>query len=126
MNIYLLSTGIVRYNRLRGTSFLTTPKELKNRLALVNVHNQDQKGFLWLILASIYPQRDTLSRVTKYIPYENTLNMGGIEYPVKLQQINKFEQQNVDVSVNVFGYEENKVFPMRITEKKKGHIMLTY
>ena len=41
--------------------------------------------------------------------------MAGIEYPVKLQQISKFVQQNVDVSVNVFGYEENKIFPTRIT-----------
>ena len=52
--------------------------------------------------------------------------MDGIEYIVKLQQISKSEQQNVDVSVNVFSYEGNKVFPMRITEKKKEHIMLTY
>ena len=55
-----------------------------------------------------------------------TLNMDGTEYLVKLQQISKSEQQNVDVSVSVFGYEESKVFPMRITEKKKEHIMLTY
>ena len=52
--------------------------------------------------------------------------MDGTEYLVKLQQISKSEQQNVDVSVSVFGYEESKVFPMRITEKKKEHIMLTY
>ena len=118
-NSYLLSIGIVRYNRLRGASFLPTPRELKNRLALVNINNHDQKCFLWSILASIYPQRDNPSRVTKYIPYENTLNMVRIEYPVKLQQISKFEQQNADVSVNVFGYKENKVFPTRITESKE-------
>ena len=68
------------------------------------------------MLASIYPQRDNPSRFTKYTPNENMLNMVGIEYPVKLQQISKFKQQNADVSVNVFGYEENKVFPRRTTE----------
>ena len=45
--IYLLSTGIVRYKPLRQTSFLPTPKELKNRLALVSVNNSNKKCFLW-------------------------------------------------------------------------------
>ena len=123
-NSYLLSIGIVRYNPLRGASFLTTPRQFKNRLAPVNINNHDQKCFLWSILASIYPQRDNPSRVTKYLPYENTLNITGIEYPVKRQQISKFEQQNVDVSVNVFEYEENKVFPTRITERRRHHVNL--
>ena len=83
--MYLLSTGIVRYNPLCGSSFLPTPKELKKRLALVNVNNPNQKCFLWSILASVYPQRDNLSRLSKCIPYEKTLNMVGIEYPGKLQ-----------------------------------------
>ena len=39
--------------------------------------------------------------------------------PCKTQQISKFKQQNVDVSVNVFGYEENK-FPTTITENRAG------
>ena len=41
----ILSTGIVRYKPLRETSFLPTPKELKNCLALVNVNSNDKKMF---------------------------------------------------------------------------------
>ena len=44
--------------------------------------------------------------------------MRGIKYPVKIQQVNKFEKQNQDISVKIFGYEEKKVFPMRVTEYK--------
>ena len=73
------------FDRLFGTSFLQTPKELKKRLALFNVNNPNQKCFLWSILASAYPQRDNLSCLAKFIPYEKTLNMVGIEYPGKLQ-----------------------------------------
>lgn len=44
--------------------------------------------------------------------------MRGIQYPVRVQQITKFENQN-DISVNVFGYEDKEIFPMRITKSKK-------
>ena len=45
-DIYVLSEGIVRYKTLRETSFLTTQKELKNRLPLVNVNISNKKCFL--------------------------------------------------------------------------------
>ena len=59
------------------------------------------------------------NRVTKYIPYEAELNMEGIEYPVKIKDIDRFEKQNNNISVNVLGYDEKKVFPLRISEEKE-------
>ena len=48
---------------------------------------------------------------------ENTLNMEGIEYPVSLKDIDKFEKQNPTISITVFGYKEKgKVFPLRVSE----------
>ena len=46
---------------------------------------------------------------------ENTLNMEGIEYPIKLTEgINKFEKQNETISITVFGYnEKEKVYLLR-------------
>ena len=46
---------------------------------------------------------------------ENTLNMEGIEYPVSLKDINKFEKQNPSISITVLGYEES-VYPLRISK----------
>lgn len=52
--------------------------------------------------------------------------MRGIQYPVHITQIPKFENQN-DISINVFGYEDKEIFPMRITKcKKKSHVDLLY
>jgi hypothetical protein len=45
--------------------------------------------------------------------------MKGIQYPVKLSQIQRFEKHN-QVSINVFGFEDREIFPMRITKKKKS------
>ena len=39
--------------------------------------------------------------------------MDGIEYPVRLEDIDKFEKQNPSISITVFGYEEKSVYPLR-------------
>ena len=51
-----------------------------------------------------------------------TLNFDGISFPMKLKDIKKFEQQNPQVSMNVLGYEDEKIFPLRISKMaKKEH-----
>ena len=44
---------------------------------------------------------------------ENTLNMEGIDYPVSLKDLNKFEKQNPTISITVLGYEGKSVYPLR-------------
>ena len=39
--------------------------------------------------------------------------MDGIEYPVSLKDIDKFENQNPTISITVFGYERKIVYPLR-------------
>lgn len=41
------------------------------------------------------------------------LNMTGIDYPVSQKKIDKFEKNNPNISVNVFGYECN-IYALRI------------
>ena len=43
------------------------------------------------------------------------LNWEGLEFPVNLNDINKFENYNSSISVSVFGYE-NLVYPLRISK----------
>ena len=98
---------------------------MKGCWAVAKTNNHDEKRFLWSILASKHPARDNPSHVTIYIPYKNTVTRRGIRHPVKIQQINKFEQKK-DISVNVFSYEEKKIFPIQVTENKgrRHHINL--
>ena len=44
---------------------------------------------------------------------ENTLNMEGIDYPVSLKDLNKFEKQNPTISITVLGYERKGIYPLR-------------
>ena len=43
-----------------------------------------------------------------------------MSFPAKLRDINKFEKQNPNISVNVLGCDdENKIYPLRISEMNK-------
>ena len=53
-------------------------------------------------------------KVSKHREYEHELNMSRIQYPADIKDIGKFEHQN-NISVNVYGYEDKKIFPLRIT-----------
>ena len=39
--------------------------------------------------------------------------MEGMEYPVSLKDLNKFEQQKPSISITVLGYEGKSVYPLR-------------
>ena len=51
--------------------------------------------------------------------YENSLNTEGIDFPMKLKHIYKFEKLNPPLpGINVFSVSDNKKFyPLRMAEK---------
>ena len=69
---------------------------------------------MWCVLTALNPKTDHPERLDKKLKEkENTLNMEGIEYPVSLKDIDKFENQNPTISITVFGYKEKGVYPLR-------------
>ena len=111
-----MDTGIVSYDPLRASSFIPLPSELVAKKALTNVKNNDNRCFLWSVLASLHPVHSNANRVSKYKRHVRTLNLTGLTFPMKLRDIGKFEAMN-SISVHVFGYEEKKVIPLRISDK---------
>ena len=76
--------------------------------------NGNNKCFLWCVLRALNPKDKDQERVdTKLREKENTWNMKGIEYPVSLKDLNKFEKQNPSISITVLGYERKCVYPLR-------------
>ena len=69
---------------------------------------------MWCVLRALNPKADHPERLDKKLKEkENTLNMDGIEYPVSLKDIDKFENQNPTISITVFGYKGKSVYPLR-------------
>ena len=63
----------------------------------------------------------------QYLVYETELNMKNISYPVSISKIDLFERQNDGISVNVFGFENGEIVPLKITKiKGKKHINLLF
>ena len=86
------------------------PKGLSDKKAIINVKNEDNKCFLWCVLRALNPKEHNQQIIDKKLKEkENTLNMEGIEYPVSLKDINKFEKQNPTTSITVLGYEEKSI-----------------
>ena len=111
-----LELHTVSYKPLRGYTWIPLTKELADKKAIINMKNKDNKCFLWCVLRALNPKEHNAERVDKELmEKENTLNMEGIEYPVSLKDINKFEKQNPSISITVLGYEES-VYPLRISK----------
>ena len=101
-----------------GSSYIELPEYLKNKKAIINMKNEDNKCFLWCVLRALNPKSINPEKLDKKLKEkENTLNMERIEYPVKLLDINKFEKQNETITITVFGYNErDKLYPLRTSK----------
>ena len=111
------------WDPIKASSYIDLPKELKNKKAIINMKNEDNnKCFLWCVLRALNPSKDKHpSRIDEDLKSkENTLNMEGIAYPVSLKDINRFEKQNLDISISVLGYsKDEKIYPLRISKFTK-------
>ena len=110
------------WDPLKASSYIELPKKLKNKKAIVNMKNEDDKCFLWSVLRALNPKDIHPERIDKDLKSkEDTLNMNGINYPVDLKDIDRFERLNPDISITIFGYNNyDNVYPLKIKKTKKG------
>ena len=63
-------------------------------------------------------ERDS-GRISKILRKQaESLNFTGIEFPVSLKAIDKFERLNPKIAVSILGYE-NSIYPLRISKFKR-------
>ena len=107
--------------KLRGSSYIETPKAISNsKCGLVNIRNTDNECFKWCLKyhqseKSKHSMRTTaLSKIDDKYDYEN------INFPTCMEDIQTFERNNVETSINVFSYnnENNDVNVIRRSKNK--------
>ena len=104
------------YKPLKGKSYIPLPSVLANKKAIINMKNEDDQCFKWCVARALNPDDKDQERISKELQMQaEKLNWSGIEFPVKLNDIDKFERNNVGISVNVFGYEGD-VYPLRLSK----------
>ena len=62
-SVIKLELYTVRYNRLRGETWIPLPKELANKNAIINMKNKDNKCFLWSVLRALNPGKNNPQRL---------------------------------------------------------------
>ena len=117
-NVESFDINIDPFEPLSGSSYISLPKNLEDKKALIIVRNEnDHECFKWAITSAIYQREKHPERLNKKMRNNSqNFNWDGIDFPVSIKQIDKFERQN-NYAVNVFGYEDSKVYPLRLSKK---------
>ena len=116
-----LTLHTVIWDPVSAGSYIELPKFLKNKQAIINMKNQDNKCFMWCVLRALNPKDTNPDRIDKDLKSkQDTLNMEGINYPVDFKGIDRFENLNPDISISLLGYNnDEKTYPLRISKYTK-------
>jgi len=116
-----LELKLAAYQPFASSSYVPLPKVLAAKKAVLNIQNEDEQCLVWCVLAALHPvdPRNAPHRTSHYEPFVGELNVSGISFPTPLHQLSRFERLN-SLSINVFGWENGEVLPLRITTNKQG------
>ena len=112
-----MDVHIAKYQPLRGSTFVQLPNYIRNKRAVVNVQNNDNKCFVWAILSALYPVNRSSHRRMNYIQHLEDISWMEFQMPMKVQDIAKFEDKN-ELSINVYDFKESNFAPLRISKFK--------
>ena len=117
--IMLAYVNVARYQPLRGGTYLPIPANLAKKKAIINVKIRDNECLKWALRAALFPPQDgkNSQRPSKY-PVVDGINYEDIDFPTRVKQIDKFEAQNRNLAINVFGWENNCVIVHRLSRRK--------
>ncbi|XP_023311299.1 uncharacterized protein LOC111691962 [Anoplophora glabripennis] len=114
-HIMFLDVNINKFTPMSATTYIKLPRCIENRKAVLNIQNKDNACFAWSINAAIFSANSNPTQTSSYPHYDTLLNFTGIDFPVKLKDITKFEEMN-NISVNVFGLESEFKDGKTVTE----------
>ena len=117
----------VVYKPLRGSSYIPLPGDLAETKIIINMKNEhDNKCFKWCVTRAVNPvdyhNHPSRVRITKEFVKQSELNWSGINFLTTLNEIDKFERNNEDISVNVYGYE-TRIYPLRISKHERKNVV---
>ncbi|XP_022807622.1 uncharacterized protein LOC111344644 [Stylophora pistillata] len=121
-----LDLHTVKYTPLRGSSYIKLSPYLANKKAIINMKNEDDECFKWCVTRALNPVKKDQECITKILRKQaEKLKWDGIEFPMGVKNITRFEILNPGITVNVFMYERG-LQPLRVSnvESSKIHIDL--
>ncbi|CAB3989883.1 Gastrula zinc finger, partial [Paramuricea clavata] len=120
LNIESHYVNIAMYKPLKGSSYMKLPEDISNpKCGLINMKNNDDRCFLWSHVRHLNPKTRRATTITrKDRKFVDNLDYSGIDFPVKISDIDKIERKN-SINISVFGYKGKKQFyPIRNSKAK--------
>ena len=99
-----LDVNFHQLNLTRGSSYLPLPDWLVRKKVIVNPHNDDEDCFKWSVIAAENVRMKDPQRVSNIGKFTDNYDWSGLEFPVSIKDIGKFETRN-NISVNVLAVE---------------------
>ena len=88
-----LDVNFHQLNITRGSSYLPLPDWLASKKAIVNPHNDDEECFKWSVIAAENAGMKDPQRVSNLRKFMDNYNWSGLEFPVSIKDIGKFETE---------------------------------
>ena len=104
-----LDVNFHQLNLMRGSSYLPLPYWLARKKAIVNPHNDDKECFKWSVIAAENVGMKDPQRVSNLRKFTDNYDWSGLEFPVSIKDIGKFENRN-NISVNVLAVEGKDIY----------------
>jgi hypothetical protein len=95
-----------------GGSFVELPENIKNKRACVNIKNNDDKCFLWSLIASKHYNDIKKIEVKHYKKYiDSVVIPDTATFPVSVDDIGDWEKAN-NMKINVFSLDEDETIKL--------------
>ena len=114
-----LDVNFHQLNLTRSSSYLPLPDWLARKIAIVNPHNDDEECFKWSVIAAENVGMKDPQRVSNLRKFTDNYDWSGLEFPVSIKDIGKFETKN-NISVNVLAVEGRDIYIQRKGRRMMG------
>ena len=127
--VMFLNLDFHKLNLTRGSSYIPLPNWISSKKAIINLQNSDNECFKWAVIAALHHEdiSHNYQRVSNLKIYIKNYNWGGLEFPMAINKIDKFEKNNPDVAINVLSISgKDKIYICRKTKyyKRKNTVNL--
>jgi hypothetical protein len=97
--------------------------------ALINIFNpNDTMCFACAVLSALHPVSEHAYRIWKYRPHLKSIDLWGLNFPVPVNQVARFEKNNPAISVSIYALseDEEEIIPKHVTKccRREEHVDL--
>ncbi|KAJ8915272.1 hypothetical protein NQ315_014780 [Exocentrus adspersus] len=123
LEVFHLKVNINNFSPLKGgtSTYVSLPDFISRKRAVINVKNNDSFCFLWAVVLALYPAENKHpERITSYPHFKDVLKYDSIQFPIKLNDIKKFEKLN-GLCINLYCIEKKNVLPLSLSEYRNNN-----